>query len=132
MSDYVKKEVIHWSIAFVIALTCFLLVYFLKLDYKNALARFVDPFFLGAAFLYGVSGLIFVSRCGMFDTINYGFKAVGYSFMKDPTERKYRDLTDYVEQKNAIRKNSRFIYEAYLGVGTICLVLAIIFYFVSR
>ena len=131
MSDYVKKLLIHWAIAFTIALTSFLLVFFLRTGYKNFLARFIDPFFLSSAVLFGLSGLIFVSRCGMFDMINYGFKAMGYSFQKNPGERKYKDLPDYVEQKSEKRKNSRFVYEAYLVPATICMILAIVFHFVS-
>ena len=109
---YKVKLLLTWLVSSLFCVVGFVGVLF---GYGNyTLSGFSNACFIPSFVFLCIVGLIFCSRCGAFDTFSYGFIAVGNSFSKDPTSRKYKDMHDYKEKKTQKRKNSKPSYLALL------------------
>ena len=124
MDPYRRKILVSFAVSFVLSLTAFCLLFFLRAPYSLRLAA--DSFFISAAVGFGVLGMIFVERSGTFDVVNYGFYRLFESFRLD-RKKKWDNAGDYKEEKQKKRHASKAAYWPCLAVSGFFLTMAILF-----
>lgn len=124
MDPYRRKILVSFAVSFVLSLTAFCLLFFLRTPYSLRLAA--DSFFISAAVGFGVLGMIFVERSGTFDVVNYGFYRLFESFRLD-RKKKWDNAGDYKEEKQKKRHASKAAYWPCLAVSGFFLTMAILF-----
>lgn len=122
-----KLLLIHSIVAGLLSLVIFLLVFFLLNPQAMVYQRLSDAFFFSGGITLGFATLFWIAHSGTFDVLAYGFS----TFMKglSPThfEKRYNDFYDYQQQKKEKRKESYFSFYPYLILGSVLIVLAIVF-----
>lgn len=118
-----KRKIITWTVLSLLSALSILLCYFL--GHWNLSDCFLVP---GVGYL-ALAGMIFVSRRGVFDIFNYQFRNFVDSFRKGSPKR-YENAGDYKIEKKRYRDGNPFDYLPYLLLGSIYLILCIVFAFV--
>ena len=85
-------------------------------------------FIVVACIYLGFTGLYLVTRAGTFDVFRYQFINWTYSFRKG-SKLRYKDAYSYQEHLSEHREESRKYWIPFVVVGTICLILSIVFAF---
>lgn len=122
-----KKAILlirHAIVALALAAMSFCLVYFLRPS--KAYDGLSDAFFVTGAVLFGVAGMLFITRQGTFDVLGYGVKRLVDQFTHhdDP---EYKNAGDYSLAKQEKRRGARFPYWIYLALCLLAFALGILF-----
>jgi flagellar basal body-associated protein FliL len=118
-----KKTLICWVIAIVVPLAVILpLVFCSSFGVSNSC---LIP---GLVFLAYI-GMAFIIRGGAFDVFNFQFINFWYSFAPR-SPRKYQDAYQYQELKEEQRKQNHLIWIPWVSVGTLLVLLAVLFAFI--
>lgn len=129
MDNKVKKYLIHSSVALGISITAFCLVFFLRKIYT--FTGYSDAFFVSGAIVLACSGFAFVHRSGTFDTLHFAMGRLVAQWTHS-TKKTFKNAGDYHEFSMEKRKRNAFSYVPYLIVGSILIILAIIFMILSN
>lgn len=113
---YLKTYLITGAIFLVVGVAIFLIFFLLK----HGLIGAIDGTAFAGIILVGVSLLMLIARLGLFDGFAFGFKQLSYKFKKDLNE--LPNYPDYLESKNAKRKDSPRFYIPVLIVGVLFLI----------
>lgn len=128
-----KKKIIGYVVAFLIALTFVLLVCGLnglltqQKSPQDTAKILCDAFFVAAALFLSYCGLSWASTKGAFDGLGYSvstFFDVHMPTKRRLTWQKKESYQDYIERKQEKRKNKKPMI-VYLITGTVFLILAI-------
>lgn len=115
----VLKRIIFWSVLSVIPVVVILLCYFLAGITLANIFTVVGVVYLGAA------GLVFVHRCGTFDTFEYQFGTWLSSWRKNSPKR-YESANEYHITQTEKRKHNKFVYLPFFVYGGGFLIAGII------
>ncbi len=130
MSEEKKIILMSWIVYFLIGLTVFLLMFFLRDGATNRVAL-VDAFFLASAIEFGAGLIGLAVHFGGLDFLAYGVRIVftrmnpRYAVKDD----KYSDFNDYVLQKREERTKRGFHPWPWLVFGTLLFVVFLILRF---
>ena len=128
MKEKTRTYLIHSAVALSIAVTAFCLVFFLRKLYT--FTGYCDAFFISSIITLCCSGFAFVHRSGTFDVLHYGMSRLLAQWThKD--EKKYANAGDYHEVMKEKRQSNPFPYLPYLILGSVLLVIAIVFLILS-
>ena len=122
LTNDLKKNIASWLIAVMVVVAFILPMYFLtKWSWSNIM---LVP---GALYLAYV-GLRWVARFGTFDIFSYQFVNLFSSFRKG-APKKYNDAYEYKSHMTEQRENKPMVWLPWLTVGTICMILCVVFSF---
>lgn len=119
-----KKKIINWAFAILLP-SVFVPTVALCTNFGLS-----NSFLVPSICFLGGCALVFVIRCGTFDLFSYQFVNFWYSFIRH-SPKKYKNLGQYREVHSEKRKLHSAPYLPYLTIGSLLLVLAIIFAFVT-
>lgn len=115
-----KKTIICWIVSCALPLIIIPPIYLCTDFYLSNCCVIIGVIYLG------VLGLWFVARQGFFDLFAYQFSNWFSSFRKG-SPKKYKDVYTYKEIQKEKRRTHQFIWLPFLIVGSILVILAIIF-----
>lgn len=122
VTPYAKKNGICFIAAIIAALLFILPMYFFtKWNLSNIML-------LPAALYLGYIGLRLVARLGMFDIFSYQIVNWVYSWRKG-MPKKYEDAYEYKSHMKEKREENKLVWIPWVSLGSICLILSIIFSF---
>lgn len=131
MSDYTKKAFVSWIITFFIGVGIFLGILFWKQMYS--VYGFMDACFYPGAILLGIGALLWVANAGLFDSLTYGVSYIFSSFSASKgQERKYKDLSEYSDNKMEKRRENKTYYLPYFVIGGLFLMVSIVLLVIFR
>ena len=119
-----KKTILSWAIAVVLpAIVILPVACCTTFGLSNS---FLIP---GVVYVAGVV-LVWVTRCGVFDTFAFQFSNFLYSWLRH-SPKKYDNLPQYKEIKGEKRRLNPAPYLPFAIIGALLVILAIIFAFVK-
>lgn len=122
VTDETKKLIISYLVACLIPVAFVIPMYFFtNLGLSNELA-------IVAVLYLGCTGMYLVTRAGIFDIFRYQFINWLSSFKKG-SKLRYTDVQEYKDHLAEKRHVARQLWVPWVIVGSICLVLCIIFAF---
>lgn len=124
-----KEELIPNTIIFLFFLGAGMLFFFLYANvwHDGYITDYCDASLIVFAVLASFSLLVLLTRWGTYDTMGYGFHTMGHYIFNNKKNRKYEDLIDYKEKKQASRNVKGHYYLPLFMVAFIFLILLIVF-----
>lgn len=121
-TDDIKKNALCWILSISFAILFIFPMYFLTA--WNLSDIMLVP---GIAYI-GYVLLRVIARLGTFDVFAYQFSN-WFSSWKRGIPKKYQDAYEYKQYAKEKRHDHKLVYLPWLAIGTICLILCIIFSF---
>ena len=112
LKKYLKAYLFTFVISFLFGALVFVLIFFLSKN-KMTVVGALNSSAISAVILLSFGILAFVSSCGMFDSMTYGFSQLGSSMFAKKANR-HHDFQSYREEKMAKRQASANYYVAIL------------------
>ncbi len=119
-----KEKILHWSLAGGLALLGFFLLFFFVGDRHYGGAS--DAFFVVGVVELAIAGLLWVTRLGAFDVLNYSFQNF-FGYFRANYQKRWDTAYDYEEHMKEKRSLEPIFLLPYLTIGLGYLALAAMF-----
>lgn len=129
MQDFAKKRLVAILMAFLLALTAFLLTLIARQDFS--LRGYSDSFFVAGVLPLAYAVLFLIARTGIFDVFQYGMMRFGETFQRKK-EKRWDSAYDFKIHKAEKRRLNKPVVWPYFVIAAFLILIALILALIYR